>query len=248
MKMTNTTLKNALAALALALFACGAAAEEGRLDHAPINPVDAASLQAGARTFVNYCMNCHSAGLVRYNQLERIGLTEEQIKENLLFSGTKVGEMMKVAADPRDERAWFGNAPPDLSLEARARGADWIYTYLRSFYRDPGTTTGWNNAVFPNVAMPNVLWQLQGTREAKIEMVKDEGEEHREIELLPPQGGQMTSAQFDKTVTDLVNFMQWMSEPHALERRHLGFYVLIGLAILVLLTYMLKAAYWRDVH
>jgi len=246
--MNKSILKKILGVPALAALACGATAQEGRLDHAPISAVDAASLQAGARTFVNYCMNCHSAQLVRYNQLERIGLTEEQIKANLLFTGTKVGDMMKVAADPRDERAWFGNAPPDLSLEARSRGVDWIYTYLRSFYRDSTTVTGWNNTVFPNVAMPNVLWQLQGVRDARVEIVKDEGEERRELELLAPQGGQMTPAEFDKTVTDLVNFMQWMSEPHALERHQLGYYVLIGLAILVLLTYLLKAAYWRDVH
>ena len=246
--MKKTNLKHALAALVVALVAFAASAEEVRLDHAPISPVDAASLQAGARTFVNYCLNCHAAALVRYNQLEHIGLTEDQIKENLLFTGTKVGDMMKVTADPRDERTWFGNAPPDLSLEARSRGVDWIYTYLRSFYRDPSTVTGWNNTVFPNVAMPNVLWQLQGIREAKDEMVKEEGEEHMRHELLPPQGGKMSAAEFNKTVTDLVNFMQWMSEPHALERRQLGYYVLIALAFLVLLTYLLKAAYWRDVH
>ena len=221
---------------------------EVQLDHAPINPTDAASLQAGARTFVNNCLNCHSAGLVRYNQLKGIGLTEAQIKDNLLFTGQKVGDMMKVSANPRDQREWFGNAPPDLSVEARVRGVDWLYTYMRRFYRDPSTATGWNNAVFPNVAMPHVLWNLQGMSQARVEVAHGEGHETKTIVIEPPTGGSMTTAEYDRTITDLVNFMGWMAEPHAIERRNLGFLVLIALSILILLTYLLKAAYWKDVH
>jgi ubiquinol-cytochrome c reductase cytochrome c1 subunit len=224
-------------------------AAEGPLDQAPIDPTDAASLQAGARTFVNYCLNCHSASLVRYSALKGIGLTEDQIKQNLLFAGTKVGDMMKVAANPKDQKAWFGNAPPDLSVEARARGADWLYSYLRGFYRDSATVTGWNNTVFPNVAMPHVLWQLQGVRQASTETVAgEEGGKKTELVLQPAQGGQMNAAQYDKLVADLVNYMVWMAEPHALERHQVGYIALIGIAILILLTYLLKAAFWRDVH
>ena len=243
-------LAGALCALLFfSAFSGTALAQEAHLDLAPIEPNNAASLQSGARTFVNYCLNCHSAGLVRYNALEQLGLTEEEIKENLMFSADKVGEMMRVTASPADQKNWFGVTPPDLSLEARVRGVDWIYTYLRSFYRDPAAVTGWNNKVYPNVAMPNVLWTLQGIREGKQETVKDdEGEEHKEIVLQPPQGGQMGAAEYDRTVADLVNFMNWMAEPHALERRNLGYLVLIALAVLVLLTYMLKAAFWVDVH
>jgi ubiquinol-cytochrome c reductase cytochrome c1 subunit len=239
-----------IAALATsALLALPAAAnEEVQLDRAPINPTDAASLQAGARTFVNSCLNCHSASLVRYNQLKGIGLTEAQIKDNLMFTGQKVGDMMKIAASPRDQREWFGNAPPDLSVEARVRGVDWLYTYLRRFYRDPSTATGWNNSVFPNVAMPHVLWDLQGIAEARVEVEHAEGHEKKTIVIEAPKGGSMTTAQYDRTVADLVNFMGWMAEPHAIERKNLGYLVLIALAILILLTYMLKAAYWKDVH
>jgi ubiquinol-cytochrome c reductase cytochrome c1 subunit len=236
------------AALILAVFAASASAQEGRLDKAPINPTDAASLQAGARTFVNYCLSCHGAALVRYNQLEHLGLTEDQIKANLLFTGEKVGDMMKVTADPREQREWFGVAPPDLSVEARSRGADWLYTYLRGFYRDTSTPTGWNNTLFPNVAMPHVLWQLQGVRQAKIETIKEGGEEKKEISLQPAQGGQLSIAEYDRMIADLVNFMTWMAEPSALERKNIGYLVLIGLAVLVLLTYLMKAAYWQDVH
>ncbi len=224
-------------------------ANEGvKLDRAPISPTDAASLQAGARTFVNYCLNCHSAGLVRYNSLKAIGLTEAQIKENLLFTGQKVGDMMNVAARAREQREWFGNAPPDLSVEARTRGVDWLYTYLRGFYRDPNTATGWNNRVFPNVAMPHAMWSLQGVAEGHTETVKIEGEEHHELVIGAAHGGSMNSVQYDQTVADLVNFMGWMAEPHAIERHNLGYLVLIVLSILILLTYLLKASYWKDVH
>jgi len=241
--------KKIAAALLTMMLAAACWAQEGHLDRAPISPTDAASLQAGARTFVNYCLNCHSAGLVRYNQLEKIGISEQEIKDNLLFTGEKVGDMMKVTASANQQRVWFGNAPPDLSLEARARGVDWLYTYLRTFYRDPSTVTGWNNKVFPNVAMPNVLWTLQGIREAKVETVKDEGgEDRKETVLEAAQGGTMSAAEYDRTVADLVNFMEWMAEPHALERRNIGYVVLIGLAVLVLLTYLVKAVFWQDVH
>ena len=143
-----------------------------RLDPAPINQTDVISLQSGARTFANYCLNCHSASLMRWNRLMELGLTESQIKDNLMFSGDKVGELMRVAMSRNDARQWFGAAPPDLSVIARARGADWLYTYLHGFYRDPARPTGWNNTVYENVAMPNPLWQLQGERVRVEQAVK----------------------------------------------------------------------------
>jgi ubiquinol-cytochrome c reductase cytochrome c1 subunit len=154
------------------------------LDHFPEQKLtDNAALQNGAKLFVNYCLNCHSAASMRYNRLTDLGLTEDQIKKNLLFTGNKVGDPMTTALRPADAKEWFGALPPDLSVIARARasgagsGPDWLYTYLRAFYRDGSRATGWNNAVFPNVGMPNVLWQLQGSRGAEqvdVKEVKDE--------------------------------------------------------------------------
>jgi ubiquinol-cytochrome c reductase cytochrome c1 subunit len=235
--------------LVLAPTLVWAAGATVKLDQAPIDPTSVTSLQSGARTFVNYCLNCHSANLVRYNQLKLIGLTDAQIRDNLLFTGEKVGEMMKIAAPPADQRAWFGAPPPDLSVIARSRGVDWLYTYMKSFYRDPSTPTGWNNTVFPNVGMPHVLWTLQGTRgfEATKE---DDGHGHMvtKINMLAPEGGSQNTVEYNRTVTDLVNFLSWMGEPHQLERKRIGYYVLSFLFVLMLFAYLLKAAYWRDVH
>ena len=155
-------MKKFLFALALLLPLMATANEGAKLDHAPIDPNNQASLQRGAKAFVNYCLNCHSAAYMRYNRLQDIGLTDAQIKSNLLFGDQKVGDTMTVAMNKADAKAWFGATPPDLSVEARARGADWLYSYLRSFYRDDTRPTGWNNLVFDKVAMPHVLWQLQG--------------------------------------------------------------------------------------
>ena len=170
--------------LALAALACACVAhplalaqeEEPRLEAAPIDPRDLTSLQAGARTFVNYCLNCHSASLMRYSKLEDIGLTEPEIKDNLLFTGEKIGDVMNVAMPRKEAKEWFGAAPPDLSVIGRSRSADWLYTYLRGFYRDPSRPTGWNNVVYPNVAMPHVLWQLQGQQVLERAPAKGAGE------------------------------------------------------------------------
>lgn len=225
------------------------ASTEVKLDPAPIDPTNAASLQAGAKTFVNYCLNCHSASLVRYNALKQIGLSEQQIKDNLLFTAEKVGEMMGIAARGKDQRAWFGAQPPDLSVVARSRGVDWLYSYMRGFYRDPNTQTGWNNTVFPNVGMPHVLWQLQGIRDGEMVDAKDaHGHEHKELKLTAAQGGLQSAQEYERTVTDLVNFLGWMAEPVQHDRKRVGYFVLIGLGVLMLMTYLLKAAYWKDVH
>lgn len=244
----------ALLFLPMLAWAAGGAV---KLVPAPIDPNDVASLQSGARTFVNYCLNCHSASLMRYNQMRSIGLTDEQIRANLLFTAEKVGEPMKIAAPAKDQRDWFGAAPPDLSVIARSRGVDWLYNYMRGFYRDPTTVTGWNNTVFPSVAMPHVLWREQGERVRKEVVEKDaQGNERKDghghvlktVTFEQASPGTMSALEYDKTVLDLVNFLGWMAEPHQMERKRIGYYVLIALSVLMLLSYLLKAAYWKDVH
>ncbi len=256
-------MKNLLALLALipALWAQPSLGQEEtvRLDVAPIDARDLTSLQAGARTFVNYCLNCHSASLMRYSRLEDLGLTEQQIKDNLLFAADKVGDVMSVAMTKKEAKEWFGAQPPDLSVIARSRGADWLYTYLRSFYRDPKTATGWNNAVFPNVGMPHVLWQLQGERVLKEEPAGENaakaGKEAKEepmqssftrFETVVP--GRMSRVEYDTLVRDLVNYLVWMSEPNALFRRQVGIVVLFFLGILLVLSFALYKEFWKDVH
>jgi ubiquinol-cytochrome c reductase cytochrome c1 subunit len=255
-------MKKLLLSLLLALGAVlPAAASEGgpQWDRFPVDKMsDMASIQHGAKLFVNYCLNCHSASFMRYNRMRDIGLTEDQIKKNMLFATDKVGEVMKTSLDPRQGKDWFGAAPPDLSLIARSRsgangsGADYLYTYLRSYYRDDTKATGWNNVVFPNVAMPNVLWELQGQREPKYEEVKSEHEaggatEHRLVGFTQLTPGTLTPQQFDESVADLVAFLQWMGEPAQAHRVRLGVWVLIFLAILTVITWRLNAAYWKDV-
>ncbi len=172
---TLTRIGAASLMLAFALMMAPAHAEDNvTLDRAPDNADNFASLQRGAQLFTNYCLNCHSANLMRYNRLTDIGLTPKEIDTNLLFTTDKIGNTMSVAMRPDDAQAWFGVAPPDLSVEARARNRDWLYTYLRSFYRDDTRPTGWNNRVYENVSMPHVLWQLQGQRTAKFVDTVDE--------------------------------------------------------------------------
>ena len=219
---------------------------------------DMAALQNGAKLFVNYCLNCHSASYMRYNRMHDIGLTDAQIKNNLIFTGVKVGELMKNSLDPKEAKAWFGVVPPDLSLVARSRsepgkgsGADYIYTYLRTFYRDDTRPTGWNNLVFPSVAMPNVLWQLQGQQRALFETEHDEHdpaktkEVFKGFEQITP--GTMSEAEFNENVADLVAYLQWISEPAQNERVRLGVWVLIFLGIFTVIAWRLNAAYWKDV-
>lgn len=244
---------------AVLLVSPAAMASEGgvRLDTAPINQTDVISLQRGARTFVNYCLNCHSASLMRWNRLTDLGLNESQIQDNLIFTGAKVGDLMDVAFRKNDARKWFGVPPPDLSVIARARGADWLYSYLRGFYRDPARPTGWNNTVFENVGMPNPLWQLQGQRVRVVETAKGaEGKEGTEehggatsavkYEMAVP--GSLSPLQFDETVGDLVNFLVYMGEPAATSRKQIGIFVLLYLLAMWPLVYMLKREFWKDVH
>jgi ubiquinol-cytochrome c reductase cytochrome c1 subunit len=242
--------------LLLVLFAPGLllAATEARLDHAPIDIGDAASIQRGAKVFVNYCLNCHSAQYMRYNRLTDVGLSEQQIRDNLMFMGEKAGEPMTIPTRKADQAQWFGAAPPDLSVIARSRGPDWLYTYLRSYYRDPATVTGWNNVVFPNVGMPHVLWELQGQQVVKAAEKKDgeHGAEHGNahaaptLELAVP--GTLSPREYDKLVADLVNYLVFMGEPVRAQRAQLGNAVLIGLGVLFVLAYLLKKEFWKDVH
>jgi len=218
-----------------------------RLDRAPIDSRDILSLQAGARTFVNYCLNCHGAQFMRYNRLTDIGLTESQIRDNLVLTDAKVGDTMKIALTVKDGKAMFGAAPPDLSVIARARSADWLYTYLRTFYRDPKSPTGWNNAAFPQVAMPHALWTLQGERALDVIPAKDGHgpAEYKWTQLTP---GTQDTVQYDTTVRDLVNFLDYMAEPAAQDRKRIGIVALFALLILFVFAYALKKEYWKDVH
>ena len=238
---------------AVALFAPAvamAAAASVHLDKAPVS-TDPAALQNGAKLFVNYCLNCHSASFMRYNQLTNIGLSEQDIRDNLMFTGERVGDLMKIAARPAESKAWFGATPPDLTLIARQRasgdgsGADWLYTYLRQFYRDTERPTGWNNVVFENVGMPHVFWQLQGEQVAKVSANAD-GSKKVELSLAKP--GTMAPAEYDKAVADLVSFLVWMGEPVAEKRKSIGTVVLIFLAGFFVLAYALKKNYWKDIH
>jgi ubiquinol-cytochrome c reductase cytochrome c1 subunit len=204
---------------------------------APIDATDYASLQRGAKTFVNNCLNCHSANYMRYNRLKDIGLSEQQIKDNLLLAGEKVGDTMKVAMNPKDAKKWFGVTPPDLSVEVRARGADWVYAYLRGFYRDESRPTGWNNTVYDKVAMPHVLYELQG------EQVMNH--ETHQLELVKP--GKLSPSEYNNFVGDLTNFMAFMAEPGKQERKHLGLYALLFLGVLLVLAMKLKKEYWKDI-
>jgi ubiquinol-cytochrome c reductase cytochrome c1 subunit len=241
-------VKKLLFALLLAPIAVFAAGDEGRLDHANIDPHDAISIQRGARTFVNYCLNCHSANSMRYNRLTDLGLTEQQIKDYLLFTGEKVGDPMSISANRKDQKQWFGVEPPDLSVIARARGNDWLYTYLRTFYRDDKRSTGWNNLTFPNVGMPHALWQLQGVQTVKIETEEHEGNKTKHRKLVLEKAGTLSPREYDKLTEDLVNFLSYMAEPQKTRSAQLGIVVLFFLVLLLVPAWLLKKEYWKDVH
>ena len=250
MNVLKKLLGAALMVPALAI----ASGAELHLDSAPVS-TEPANLQNGAKLFVNYCLNCHGASYMRYNRLTDIGLTEDQIRDNLMFTAEKVGEQMKIALRREDGKAWFGAAPPDLTVIARSRasefgsGADWLYTYLRQFYRDPSRPTGWNNVVFENVGMPHILWELQGEQHAKVNEVKDgHGGMKKEIELELVKPGRLTPEEYDQAVADLVSYIVWMGEPIAGSRKTIGAFVLAGLAVLFGLSFALKKAYWQDIH
>jgi ubiquinol-cytochrome c reductase cytochrome c1 subunit len=250
-------MKKILMGFALALGLSGAAMAAGGgfpLDKAPNRTNDMAALQNGAKLFVNYCLSCHSAAFMRYNRLRDIGLTDKQIAENLTFTTDKIGDTMKASIDPKQAKEWFGANPPDLTLVARSRagaggsGADYLYTFLRTFYRDPVRPTGWNNKVFHNVGMPNPFWQLQGEREPILDKVESHG---AEVELLKGwkqvKPGTMSEAEFNNNMGDLVAYMQWMAEPAQNSRVRIGVWVLLFLGVFTLVAWRLNAAFWKDV-
>ena len=240
-----------LLVLLLALPALAfAASVKAPLDRAPIDVQDKASLQRGAQAFVNHCLNCHGATAMRYGRLTEIGLTEPQIRENLLFTGEKVGDPMAAAMAPAVAKAAFGVVPPDLPLIGRSRSPDWIYTYMRAFYRDPASKTGWNNSVFPNVAMPHVLWSQQGDQVMVVNQRQDpktgDVKETRRLQIERP--GAMSPVEYDRYVADLVNFLAYVAEPNQPKRHFWGVLVLFFLAAFIVLTLLLKQEYWKDVR
>ena len=233
-----TIIRTLLLALAFVPAAAFAAETGYRLDKSPHEPTDLVSLQSGAKFYVNYCLGCHSVQYVRYGGLSELGLNEQQIKDFLMFTGDKVGEPMKTPMDPKAAKQWFGVAPPDLSVISRSRGADWLYTYLRTFYRDPKAATGWNNMVFANVGMPHALWTLQGVR----------GYDHEKKQWTEISKGTMSQVEYDLAVRDLVNFLVYVGEPAAHSRKSIGIVVLLVLVLVLFpITYWLKKEYWKDV-
>jgi len=250
-------LKKLIATLALLPLLALASEATFPLDRAPDRSNSLASLQNGAKLFTNYCLNCHSAAAMRYNRMRDIGLSEAQIKNNLVMANEKVGDLMKVSMTAKDGKEWFGAAPPDLSVITRAKassagsGGDYLYTYLRSYYRDDTRPTGWNNMVYPNVAMPHALWELQGVRTAKFVDEKDPHDASKTVhtfagyEQVKP--GKMSSLDFDTNVADLVAYMEWMAEPAAAKRKQLGVIVLLFLSFLCFLAWRLNASYWKEI-
>ena len=264
-------MKRLLAALLLAASGAAFAAESGpRLLGAPSEHWFGreASLQRGARNFVNYCLNCHSAQYMRYSRLTDLGLTEALIKDNLMFATDKVGNTMTVAMTPADAKAWLGAVPPDLSVEARVRGKDWLYSYLLAFYRDEKTASGWNNLVFPNVGMPHVLWNLSGSQ--KLVEIEYENSDKAEAAAIAAKGlalvepaaggkfvvktvapdapGSLSGPEYEAFVADLVNYLDYMAEPVKHERINIGMVVLMFLGVLFVFVYSLKRDYWKEVH
>ncbi len=254
----NHMKKLILSFFAAFVFAGGAHAAGGdsiAWDKAPQKTNDLAALQNGAKLFVNYCLNCHSAAYMRYNRMTDIGLTEKQIKENLLFTTDKVGDTMKAAIDPKQAKEWFGGNPPDLTMIARSRaavgqgtGPDYLYTYLRTYYRDETKATGWNNMAFPSVGMPHVLWELQGERRPIFETKMDHGHSVKMLkgwEQITP--GKLTPLQYEEAMGDLVAYLQWMGEPVRNTRIRIGVWVLLFLGVFTIIAWRLNAAFWKDI-
>lgn len=234
--------------LAAALLAVGpaamAASEGGYIEHSGVITRDVAAVQRGAKLFVNYCLSCHSAQYMRYNRLaEDLGLSEDMVMDNLMFANAKIGDTMDIAMRPQDAVAWLGKVPPDLSLIARSRTPDWLYTYFMSFYRDEAGS--WNNVLLPNAAMPHVFWELQGIQEP-IYAEHDGYRAVEGLELVEP--GTQTPEEYQQSMRDLVTFLAYLSEPAQIKRRNVGIWVMLFLALFALLAWLLKAEYWRDVH
>lgn len=234
------------------------ASESYKMESAQIDLSDKASLQRGAGLYMNYCSGCHSLNYQRYSRMaEDLGLSQKQVEENLIFSDAKFGETMSAGVKASDGEAWFGKAPPDLSVVARtkAEGADWIYNYLKAFYLDESRPTGWNNAVFPGASMPHVLWEQQGIQHPVTEAKHNHCEkgEYQDqcikgFEISEAQKGTLSEEEYDRLARDLSAFLAYVGEPAALKRQSMGVWVVLFLAFFTFLAYLLKKEYWRDVH
>jgi ubiquinol-cytochrome c reductase cytochrome c1 subunit len=237
-----------LVAATIAFVAGSARAEEGKLAPAGTRVDNIAAVQRGARLYFNYCSGCHSVKYMRYSRIaEDLKLSETEVLSSFAFSGGKIGDLVTTNMPAGNAETWFGKTPPDLSLEARAKGADWIYTYLKSFYLDPSRPTGWNNLVFPNVSMPNVLWELQGTQRTVLAPAKA-GEEAHVEKLEQASPGKLSPAAFDDAARDLTAFLEYAGEPAKLKREAMGVWVVLYLGLFTFLAWLLKHEYWKDVH
>jgi ubiquinol-cytochrome c reductase cytochrome c1 subunit len=225
-------------------------AEEGaHLQQAGTDIADRASLQRGAQLFMNYCSGCHSLKYLRYSRMaEDLGLTEEEVMQNLNFTGAKFGEQILTAMPAEGAAQWFGVVPPDLSLVSRVRGGDWIFSYLKSFYIDDERPVGWNNTVFPNASMPNVLWELQGIQRPVYGGVDATTGDPLIDRLEVAVPGTMDAARFDQAARDITAFLEYAGEPIAVKRQAMGVWVLLFLAFFTFLAWLLKKEYWKDVH
>jgi len=249
--MINKILKITSLVSGLLLAAPALASGGGEMPASGANIFDTASLQRGAKLYFNYCSGCHSLKFMRYSRIgEDLKLSENEVMENFNFTGAKYGEVVLSSLRPEDGEKWFGKAPPDLSLTARSRGTDWIYNYLKSFYIDHSRPVGWNNTVFPNASMPNVLWELQGTQQLETHSTKasqtDHGTKHETLVVSTP--GKLNAEEFDEVARDLTAFLQYVGEPAALKRQHMGVWVLLYLAVFTGIAWLLKKEYWKDVH
>ena len=246
--MQSTMIRRLFPVVLAVLFASSAPAEEGGLQSSHANVWNLASLQHGARTYFNYCSGCHSIKYMSYARLaDDLKLSNDEVLKNFAFTGAKIGDQV-VSNMPADGSSqWFGKTPPDLSLEARSKGPDWIYTYLKSFYLDPSRPVGWNNVVFPNASMPNVLWELQGLQKAHFAPAKP-GEEPAVEKLELASKGRQSAEEYDRTARDLTAFLKYVGEPAALKRESMGVWVILYLAFFTFIAWLLKHEFWKDVH
>ena len=247
--MTDTWIVRLACVAALLFSGVASAAGGGSLMQAGNDLGDRAALQRGAQAYMNYCSGCHSLKYLRYSRMaEDLGLSEEEVMAHLNFTGAAVGEPIQVSMPKEQAEKWFGKMPPDLSLTARVRGSDWIYSYLKSFYLDESRPLGWNNTVFPNASMPNPLWQQQGLQHAAFGEPDASTGERPVLGLKVESAGTQSAQEFDQTVRDITNFLEYAGEPAAIKRQQLGVWVILFLALLTFLAYLVKKEYWKDVH
>jgi ubiquinol-cytochrome c reductase cytochrome c1 subunit len=241
-------MKNIFIPILLLALSFGVVAEESaHLQRANIDPTDSESLQRGAKHFVTYCLGCHSIKHIRYQRMSLdFGIDDKKVLAEIAPQGATIYQQMHTSMNAHDSEKWFGIQPPDLSLVSRSRNADWLYSYLKSFYTDTTKPLGTNNLVFKDVGMPNVFWQLQGEQKAMLK-TGDSGQEEIE-KLIVEVPGTVSGQEFDTMVNDLVNFLVYVGEPIKLERQRMGKYVLFFLGMFLLIAYLLKKEYWKDVH